>query len=56
MCCFKTLASLWNWAGQFETYLVANPEDRFFRDEAYLILTREKNLGVGNNGIHRNMY
>ena len=26
---FKTLASFWSWAGQFESYLVANPEDRF---------------------------
>ena len=27
---FKILASLWSWAGRFESYKVANPEDRFF--------------------------
>ena len=32
---FKTLASLCSWAGWFESYLVANPEDRFSRDLAY---------------------
>ena len=37
MCNFKTLASLWSWAGWFESYLVANPEDRFSRDEAQLL-------------------
>ena len=30
----KNLASLCSWAGQFESYLVENPEDRFSRDEA----------------------
>ena len=33
---FKTLASLCSWADQFESYLVANPEDRFSRDEAHI--------------------
>ena len=33
---FKTLASLCSWAGRFESYLVADPEDRFSRDEAHL--------------------
>ena len=31
---FKTLASICGCADQFEPYLVANPEDRFSRDEA----------------------
>ena len=30
---YKSLASLCSWAGRFEYYLVANPEDRFSRDE-----------------------
>ena len=30
------LASLWSWAGRFESYLVKNPEDRFSRDEAQI--------------------
>ena len=33
----KPVASLYSCAGQFESYLVANPEDRFSRDEAYII-------------------
>ena len=32
----KPLASLYSWAGQFESYLVANPEDRFSRNEAHI--------------------
>ena len=35
---FKTLASFWSWADQFESYLVENPEDRFSRDEAQLCI------------------
>ena len=31
---FKTLARLCSWVGRFESYLVANPEGRFSRDEA----------------------
>ena len=31
-----TLASFFSWAGQFESYLVENPEDRFSRDEAHI--------------------
>ena len=34
---FKTLASLCGCAGRFESYLVANPEDRFSRDEAHIV-------------------
>ena len=30
----KPLAGLYTWAGHFESYLVANPEDRFSRDAA----------------------
>ena len=33
----KPLASLYSWAGQFESYLVTNPEDRFLRDKAQII-------------------
>ena len=33
---FKHLANLCSWAGQFESNLVANSEDRFSRDAAYL--------------------
>ena len=33
---FKTLASLYSWAGWFESYLFEHPEDRFSRDEAQL--------------------
>ena len=32
----KPLASLCSWAGRFESYLVANPEDRFSCDAAQL--------------------
>ena len=35
----KPLASLYSWAGQLESYLVANPEDRFSRDVAHMILS-----------------
>ena len=34
----KRLPSAYSWAGQFESYLVANPEDRFSRDEAHIDL------------------
>ena len=33
---FKTLASLICWAGRFEYYLVANPEDRFSCDKTQI--------------------
>ena len=33
---FKPLASLCSWAGRFESTVVANPEDRFSRDEAHI--------------------
>ena len=33
---FKPLASLCGWAGRVESYLVANPEDRFSRDEVQI--------------------
>ena len=38
-CCgqnFKTLANLISWAGQFESQLVAHPEDRYSRDVAHI--------------------
>ena len=31
-----TLASFFNWADRFESYLVENPEHRFSRDEAHM--------------------
>ena len=33
----KPVASLYSWAGRIESYLVANPEDRFSHDEAQLL-------------------
>ena len=33
----KPVASLYSWAGQFQSYLVENPEDRFSKDEARII-------------------
>ena len=33
---FKTLASRCCCIGRFESYVVANPEDKFFHDEAHL--------------------
>ena len=35
---FNTLTSLFSWADRFESYLVANPEDRFFRNMAHMVL------------------
>ena len=32
----KPLASLYGWAGLIESYLIANTEDRFYRDEAQI--------------------
>ena len=45
---FKTLASLISWAGRFESYLVANPKDRFSRDVAHImvLMNRTWNLFV----------
>ena len=39
----KTLASLGSWAGGFESYLVANPENRFSHDVAHTVLWIQKN-------------
>ena len=35
---FKPLASFCGCTGQFESYLVETPEDRFSRDEAYIYI------------------
>ena len=35
---FKTLASFYRWASRFESYLVANPEDKFSYDEDHTIM------------------
>ena len=32
----KLLASFYGWVGQFESYLVGNPEDMFSRDMAHM--------------------
>ena len=37
---FKNFASFCRWAGQSESYLVANSEDRFSRDMAYMFLLK----------------
>ena len=43
---FKPLASFCSCAGRFESYLVANPEDRFSHDKAHTVeLTSVKLLG-----------
>ena len=34
-----TLAYLCSWADRFESYLVGNPEDRFSRDEAHVMIS-----------------
>ena len=36
----KPLDSLYSWAGQFQSYLVAYTEDRFSRDEAHIICSK----------------
>ena len=36
MLIFNFLASLCSWASWFESGFVANPEDRFSRDEAHI--------------------
>ena len=41
----KPLASLYSWAGQFESYLVANPEDRSSHDErGSIIITYDRSV------------
>ena len=43
----KPLACLYSWAGQFESYPVANFEDKFSRDKAHLIVVRSlDDLGI----------
>ena len=42
----KPLASLCSWAGQLESTLVANPEDRFSRDEAHIMAERLRALAL----------
>ena len=37
---FMTLAGLCSWAGQFESTLAENPEDRLYFDEAHFMLNR----------------
>ena len=42
----KPLASPYSWAGQFQSYLVGNLEDRFSRDETHIVATMAKCLAV----------
>ena len=35
---FQPEASFWSRAGHFESNLVGNPEDRYSRDEAHMIM------------------
>ena len=42
---FKTLACLCSWAGRLESYLVANPEDKFSRDEAHTLISHHPFAG-----------
>ena len=43
----KPQASLYSWAGQFKSYLVANPEDRFSRDEAQIKTMSDTIVNMG---------
>ena len=42
----KPLTSLYSWAGKFESYLVANPEDRFSLNVAHIIAASSIELKV----------
>ena len=53
---FKTLASLCSWGGQFESYLVANPEDRFSRHMAHIMLTDFKMIVSSPNNKGGNFW
>ena len=44
----KTIASFCGWAGLFESYQVANPEDRFSSDEAHILVCYELILSSAN--------
>ena len=44
---FNTQASLCCWAGQFESYLIANPEDRFSHDVAHNIGGKKERVIFG---------
>ena len=46
---FKTLARLCHLAGLFESYLVANPKDRFSRGMAHYFLSL---LVMGSEGLY----
>ena len=43
---FKPLASLCLSAGQFESYMVTNPEDRFSHDMAHISITTQVKILV----------
>ena len=52
---FKTLAGLCSWAGRFESYLVANPEDMFSRDETHMEKSQERDQVKKNSNVSRSM-
>ena len=43
---FQTLASFWIWAGQFESYLVGNPADKFSHDVAQMVMASPRGLSA----------
>ena len=43
---FKPLASFFGCTGRFESYLVKNPEDRFSRDEAHIVVAYSEHISV----------
>ena len=46
---FKPLASFCGCAGQLESYLAENPEDRFSHDVAHLAVGQKNTEGMANN-------
>ena len=46
----ELLASLCSWADWFESYLVANPEDRFSRAEAHILMKKYGKLSLNGPG------
>ena len=52
-----TLASFYGCTGRFESYLGANPEDRFSREEAQMMMMIQMDeLGGLQNRKEQNMY
>ena len=53
---FKTLASFCGSAGWFESYLVANPEDRFSRDVALMGMLKLQTLPTHRRNPRRQVF